>query len=121
MQTDVLLSDTKVFNRFPRYSEKMMEWVDDNYQHKCVLERLATVLYLSPSHISHLFHQETGGTLSEYLTSRRLHEATKLLRSTSLPIQEISKQIGYNSASYFTRVFKRHKGITPYHYRQADT
>ncbi|MDR6551044.1 AraC family transcriptional regulator [Paenibacillus qinlingensis] len=119
MKTDVLLSEASFFKRSTQYSMKMMEWVDANYHHKCVLERLAAVLYLSPSHISHLFHHETGGTLSEYLTTRRMHEASKLLKSTSLPIQEISKQIGYNSASYFTRVFKRHKGITPFHYRQA--
>jgi AraC-like DNA-binding protein len=102
-----------------RYTEKMIAWVEDNYQHNCVLERLATELHLSPFHISHLFHRETGRTLSDYIMARRIREASILLRSSSLSIQEISKRIGYGSAAYFSRVFKRQMGITPQHYRKG--
>lgn len=101
-----------------RYSEQILAWLESNYKQKRVLERLAAELFLSPSHISHLFHQETGSTLSVYVTARRIREACSLLGSTSMSIQDISKRIGYGSAAYFCRVFKRHLGLTPHEYRR---
>lgn len=87
--------------------------------YNCVLERLATELYVSPSHISHVIHQETGKPLSKHITARRIQEGCKLLRTTANPIHEIGRRIGYGSAAYFCRVFKKMMGVTPEQFRQG--
>ena len=68
---------------------------------------------LSPSHLSRRFHREYGIGFSAYLTTLRLEAARHLLRNTSLQTGEVAQRCGFNSASYFIRVFAKRWGVTP--------
>ncbi|SFL53352.1 AraC-type DNA-binding protein [Pelosinus propionicus DSM 13327] len=103
--------------RHIHYAEYVMRWIDANYHEEFTLESLVKELHLSRYHISHLFRKATGSSITEYLTYRRLREASLLLRTTSLPLQEISNKIGFNNVSYFCQLFKKNVGVTPSQYR----
>ncbi|MDN5276704.1 MAG: two-component system, response regulator YesN [Clostridiales bacterium] len=75
-------------------------------------------MYISPYYLSHLFKEELNITFLEYLTMVRMEEAKKLLKDTSLSIVAIASQVGYEDASYFSKVFKKYVGISPAQYRK---
>ncbi|THF72910.1 helix-turn-helix domain-containing protein [Cohnella fermenti] len=112
------LSELDARPRPLRYAEKAMQWIERHYQEEFQLNRMAEELFVSPSHLSRLFHQETGTTLSEYLTARRLREASLLLAATNLPVRDIGRRIGLTNFPYFGKLFKKHFGVTPAKYRK---
>lgn len=73
---------------------------------------------LSYSHFSRTFEKITGFNYSYFRNLLRIRYAEKLLLSTSQPITEIASEIGINTISYFTRLFKQINGITPSAYRK---
>lgn len=79
---------------------------------------LAEQFHLSSQYISQLFKNEIGVNFLAYLTNIRMEKAKKLLLSTSMPIGEISEQLGYGDYRVFTKVFKKSEGITPSQYRR---
>ncbi|WP_435171478.1 helix-turn-helix domain-containing protein [Paenibacillus glycanilyticus] len=99
--------------------EKILDWIETHYRQTISLESLSRELHLSSYHISHLFKQQTGMTISDYVAGRRIREACALLENTDYSINEIGRMIGGFSAPYFSQLFKKHKGVTPNLYRSA--
>ncbi|HET9478646.1 MAG TPA: helix-turn-helix transcriptional regulator [Pyrinomonadaceae bacterium] len=80
--------------------------------------QLAELVNLSPSRFRHLFKEETGETLTQYLRLRRLERAEYLLRTTFLSIKEVKKAAGLSAMSHFVQYFKQRYGVTPSAYRK---
>jgi len=81
------------------------------------LAKLAEVVYLNPTYLSVLYKQQTGANLSEYIADVRLEKAKELLDTTQMKIHEITDRVGFVTAGYFTRFFKKRLGMTPQEYR----
>lgn len=82
------------------------------------LQDMCGELYLSTSQFSFLFKEGTGQTFIEYLTSYRVEEAKKLLKSTDMKAYEIAEAVGYQDSRYFSIIFKKQTGITAMEYRK---
>jgi AraC-like DNA-binding protein len=93
--------------------------LDERFAEPFVLAELAAHVHLSPSHLSYLFHKETGNTLTEYLHARRMKEACLLLLTTSLTVRDIGLQVGLSNFSYFCQSFKETIGVSPAKYRKG--
>jgi AraC-like DNA-binding protein len=104
-------------NRALRYSEKIMKWIDAHYAEEASLEQLAEELHLSKFYVSRVFRQETGSSITDYLTARRIKQACRLLQTTTLPVEQIGIQVGLPDGSYFIQLFKKVVGTTPLKYR----
>lgn len=111
--------DNPLYSRGGSHVQRITEWLDEHYKENFSLEALAASLHLSPYHISHVFKQYAGITLSEYLMQRRVREACILLANTSQSIGEIAVEVGNLSPSYFSQMFKKNKGISPEKYRNS--
>ncbi len=96
---------------------KAKQYVAENYQSSISLEEISNHLGLSASYFSRLFSEETGDNFIGYLTGIRIEKAKELLIRTNKKIYEISYMIGYENSNYFSRVFKKETGISPYDYR----
>ena len=79
---------------------------------------LAALVNLSASRFRHLFKEETGRTIGQYLRERRLQRAEFLLRTTFLSIKEVMSEAGVRSMSHFVEYFKERYGATPSAYRK---
>lgn len=72
----------------------------------------------SYEHLSRVFRKQYGLTPNEYIQSIRIEQAKHLLRQTDLIIAAIADRLGYADPIYFTRLFKRHTGMSPGKFRQ---
>lgn len=69
--------------------------------------------HYSRDHINRIFKEKEGISINKYIINYRLERAKKLLLETDMPINDVSKAVGYNSTSYFTSSFRNLFGITP--------
>jgi len=97
-----------------------ISYVDANYDKPMTLEEIARVSHLSASRLAHVFKEQMGITVIEYLTSVRIERAKQLLLATDQNCTEICFQAGYNNQSYFTRTFKELVGIPPREFRKRN-
>lgn len=94
------------------------KFLQDHLEEDLSLNILADEFHLNPQYISQLFKTEIGVGFLTYLTNIRIEKAKKLLLSTDESISNISSQCGYYDYRVFTKVFKKHEGITPSQYRR---
>lgn len=86
---------------------------------KFSLNDICDELYLSTSQFSMLFKEGTGQTFVEYLTSQRIEEAKRLLKTTDLKGYEVAEKTGFSDPRYFSIVFKKMTGLTAMEYRKG--
>ncbi len=107
-------------NKAPKIDErveKLLDYLQVNLKKKHSIESLANTVALSPSRLSHLFKQEVGDSIVQYLLKMRLRQAANLLEYTSDPILEIAEEVGFKNPYYFTRQFTAYYGVSPRYYR----
>jgi len=96
-----------------KYIEKALNYIHEHFNEAISLADVAGQVHRSPEHFSRLFKEITGENFSAYLINYRLIQARHLLVNTDLKITEIAFKVGYQNPSYFSRLYKRHMGITP--------
>ena len=96
-----------------------LRYIHRNYQNKLSLQEVSEELHVNSSYFSALFRQEISMTFTDYLNQLRIGQACHLLTDTEMSIMEIAAAVGFDDQSYFTRVFRKYKGITPHAYRKS--
>lgn len=102
------------------YSMKAMDYVYDHLHEKIKIGEIADSVGVSRSHLSRLFNEETGITLSEYIMQKKLQTARNMMVYSEFTCAEISEYLAFASGSYFAKCFKEHYGISPYQYRKEN-
>ena len=90
-----------------------INYIDANYNKSITLADVARASHLSVSRLAHLFKEQMGITIIDYLTNVRIERAKQLLLATDQNCTEVCFEVGYNNQSYFTRTFKGLVGMTP--------
>jgi len=83
------------------------------------LDEFAEAAHLSVSRFAHLFTRETGLAPRRFVEQQRVERAKQLLELTSLPVNAVSRHVGFRSQFYFATRFKKLTGLTPSAYRAA--
>lgn len=96
---------------------KITNYIKKNCSEKVTLDSLAKEVYLSKSYLSSIFKQETGISLTAYITKVRVEKSKKMLLEHGVSLAVISAQCGFKDQSYFTKVFKKETGISPKRFR----
>jgi len=97
-----------------------IDFMQSRYAQPLTLADVAKAAHLSVSRLAHLFRDEMGVTVVDYLTNLRIHHAKRLLMMSESNCTRICYDVGYNNQSYFTRVFKQITGLTPRQFRQQN-
>ena len=95
---------------------KAIAYIKQNYHQNLSLETVANQVYVSTYYLSHLFREELNMTFSDYLNKIRMEHALDLIHGTGKNVQMISETVGFNDASYFSKIFKKHYGVSPNSY-----
>lgn len=101
------------------YILKAVAYISDQLSTPMTAMRVAEAVHLNSSYFSVLFKEETGYTITDYLTKERMKKAKELLLATEMKIYEIAEQIGYQTPSHFVKVFQDQEGLTPKKYRES--
>lgn len=96
---------------------RVRRYVCENLGRELSLDMIASAVGLSPGYLSRLFCRQSGGTLVNYISGCRIERAKELLKYSNEKIYEIARQVGYENPHYFSRIFKKHTGLTPYEYK----
>ncbi len=108
------------FNTDDRRLKKCIAFIDTHYMENIRLDDAAGLSGLSRFHFSRLFRQATGRTFKEYLTTKRVEAAKRLLKIPEINISQACFSVGFNDASYFARCFRKHEGVTPSRFRKTS-
>lgn len=100
--------------------EKVLTLIRQNYGQDLPLELLSDTAGLSPKYFCRLFKDITDHTPIEYLKWFRINRACSLLRETNERLPDIAEKCGFNDFSYFIKIFRRYKGVTPLKYRTLE-
>lgn len=117
------LEQKTILNQYfePKRKSDVIEYINKNYTNSgLTAEQIENEHFLSRSALFKVVKNTTGKTLVEYITDLRMNHAKRLLHSKyTYSIQEIANKVGYNDQYYFSRVFKKHMGVSPSEYRMG--
>lgn len=129
-QSDALLkfAETKLLHNRKKIVEKLktrdqlgqiLSYLDHHYQEPLTLESISGVFHMSPTYFSQYFSAKTNTTFIRYLNQLRTEKAKQLLLQQNLSMEEIAEEVGFSSANYLSRVFKKTTGQTLSEFRNA--
>jgi len=95
---------------------KAMRILREEYMRPLNLLQLSKAVGISESHLRTLLRKETGENFSSILHKHRVEAAKHLLRESIYSLEEIAGAVGYQSLSFFFKIFKRFTGMTPKSY-----
>lgn len=108
--------------KLPAYYHKvqaLLEWLNSNFQTPVSGERLEQEFDGNFDYMNRVFKQVTGQTIFQYLTQVRIQHAKALLRHTPMKISEAGRRSGFPDEYYFSRIFKKHTGMSPASYAKS--
>ena len=98
---------------YPLPLVKALAYIQENYTQGIQLSDTAEAALVNPSHLSRLFSEYLKTNFIDYLTALRINEAEQLLKEKSITVKEAAFASGYQDPNYFTKTFKKIKGILP--------
>lgn len=97
--------------------ELMMDYIEEHLKENLELDELARVFHVSKYHISHVFKEETGISVHQYILKKRLDACKNAIRSGD-KITSVYPVFGFRDYSAFYRAFRKEYGISPKEYRE---
>lgn len=94
------------------------KYINQNYMYELPLEKLASIAGYSKYHFSRIFKKYNNMSYIQYINSKRIKAAERLMADSSLPITEVAMQCGFSSLTTFNRAFRKAKGCTPTEFRK---
>ena len=113
--------DYKIENGVSPLIKKCCDYIQLHAENGLSLNALADYTGYTQNYLGTKFKSETGISLKEYMNQVKIDRAKMLLLSTTQSIVEISEQLGFCSASYFTKTFRELTNVTPAEYRTNHT
>ena len=123
-QAKVIKKLYRVYGLLAKYGEKgfyeeiSLDFKEKEAREKISLEEVAASAGISSSEAGRCFQKYYGKAPVEYVIEYRLNQARRLLESSDLSVKEIGFECGFYDPSYFSRIYRRHFGVTPGNYRR---
>ena len=100
--------------------QKALSYIDANLDKDLSIKSISNGINVSKSALYSKFHSLLNCTIGEYVNKKRIEKSAQLLVESNMSIEEVSQKSGFSSASYYTKIFKHHMGITPHKYKKAQ-
>jgi len=120
-QNNALGEDITGFQKSYDRLREVMDFININLYKKPRLAELAAIAHMNKTYFSSYFKKVIHMNPSDYMELLRINKAMHMLRMTNDSITEIAMSCGYNDASHFNKVFKKHSAQTPNEFRHIKT
>lgn len=109
----------RYFDEIPTHTSVQtgIDYIAKHYAENVTIQQVADALNFSPTYFSRIFKKETGHNFVSYLTFVRIQKSVRFLRHTNHTIEQIAFELGFNTPSYFSTIFKKVVGLSPSEYR----
>lgn len=98
--------------------EKVFQYVRENIRGDILLGRAAEIACMSESRFCRVFKKTTGHTLLDYVNRVRIDLARQLLLRSDTKVEQVASEVGFNTPSYFFKIFRRYANLSPDEYRR---
>ncbi len=106
-------------NQVSRQCAAVRHYIDAHYKEPLNLDMLASQAHVSKYYLAHTFKSEYGISPINYQIFLRIKESRYLLRETDMSLSQISRILGFSSASYFSQSFRKAEGVSPLEFRNG--
>lgn len=96
---------------------KLQDWLEAHYTRPVTLQALAALAGLTERSLIRRFKAATGDTPTSYLQILRIESARQHLENSRVAVEEVTRLVGYEDVSSFSRLFRKHTGLAPGSYR----
>ena len=101
------------------YIMQARDYIERNFrQVSCTVKSVADKVQIDRTYLYRLFKEETGFSVIEYINNCRIGRACTMLNNTNVQIKDVALSVGFSDQLYFSKVFRKLKGITPTEYRK---
>lgn len=100
---------------------KAIDYIHQHYAEQVTLNEVSENIFVTTFYISRMFKQELGTSFIDYLNDVRIEKAKELLKDVKYKTYEVASLVGISDPHYFSKLFKKHSGMTPSEYREAIT
>ncbi len=97
---------------------KVFHYVERGFRNIVTIEQAAKLIHLSESAFCRFFKKASGKTFSDYVNDIRIAHACSLLIETDKPVAQAAYESGFETLTYFNRVFLKKKGVQPAVFRK---
>lgn len=97
----------------------VLEYIENHYMEKISLEKMSRIAGISPKYFCRYFKIFFHMTASDYLNYKRVEQACYELTVLDKSVTEVGFDCGFHDTSYFIRIFKKYKGMTPNQLKQS--
>lgn len=113
--SNILIKENQVSNT---YVISALDYIERNFSKNISVADVAKASFVSASYLQSLFSKFVGRSVSEEIALRRIQNGKELLCTTDYSVKYIAFECGFESAEYFSVVFKKICGITPLKFRK---
>lgn len=99
---------------------ELLDWIDSNYAEAITLSDLSKVSGLNEKYLCRFFKEFTSRTPIDYINNLRIESACHEMTANGLTITEAALECGFNDLSYFSKAFKKYKGVSPREYIKSN-
>lgn len=97
---------------------RIMDYLEHHFAEEITVDSIAEAMFLNKDYIAHVFKDETGFSLMNYVISLRMNKAKLLLMETDKSVTDIAIECGYSDFAYFSKQFKKTTKLSPSKFRK---
>ncbi len=113
---ELLIDESQKVNKYIDKTiliESIHRYMEEHVSEQLTLADICSHFGVSPTTLMKRYREETGKGLMEAFTVKKIEEAKRLIRTTSMTFSQIAEHLGFSTPNYFSRVFRAHEGVTP--------
>ena len=118
---EIIFNSVKPDNKYPVWLDDLLQKFNNTSLLCRGINAITEDFYFSQEHICRTFKKFIGMTMTDYLNMKRLDTASSLLVYTNKTVSTICFSLGFQSISYFNKIFKKRFGVFPTQFRKNNT
>ena len=113
-----MLAKNYTYEKYSYLIRNVINYIDQHLSSELTLSILAEEFDKNPSYLSNAFKKEVGETLTSYIGKQRIQASLRYFNTTNMSVAEVAEAVGIPDFGYFSKLFKRHVGVSPREYKK---